>query len=85
MTPTEQMLLGIHKAPAVQLQAITEHYLSLSWEAAMKQARTNRLPIPTFRMRDSRKAALLVKITDLAAYIDRKAEESRVQWEAAQV
>lgn len=85
MKSTELTLLALFKAPIVPLDDIAEHYLSMDAKAANARAARNRLEIPTFRLRDSRKAARMVKVSDLAAFIDRKSEQGTRNWELSQV
>lgn len=85
MTTTELQLLALHKAPAVRLDAICDHYLNMSPAVAGKRAALNTLPFPTFRINDSLKAPVMVKVTDLAKHIDAKHESAEKEWEASQV
>lgn len=82
---THLQLLALHRAPAVHLEAICEHYLSLSPAVARQRAALNALPFPTFRMNDSAKAPLMVKIADLAKHIDQQHQLATAGWEASQL
>jgi hypothetical protein len=84
MSPTEFQLLAIHKGP-VPLDEICERYLRLSREEAMRQAALNQLPFPTFRLSPSRKAPILVHLSDLANHIDTSRESAKSAWEHSQV
>lgn len=84
MTDTETALLERFKSPTVPLGAICDEYFGMKVPWAHQQAKMNMLPIPTFRMTDSRKAPRLVKLSDLAAYIDTKSAEARRDWRASQ-
>jgi hypothetical protein len=84
VTPTELMLLAIYKGP-VPLQDVCERWLNLSPEVALKRAALNRLPFPTFRLSESKRAPLLVDLRDLAGHIDRTRECAKVAWERSQV
>lgn len=85
MTPTELQLLALHRAPTVCLDAICETYLSMSRETARAAAALNRLPFPTFRLHDSRKAPVMVKVSDLAAHIDSTHKCAQEEWRHSQV
>ncbi len=78
MTPTELMLLAVHRGVTVELSRICDQYLGLNAENAGKQAALKQLPFPVFRVRDSQKAPYLVHVRDLARHIDncRDAEEA---------
>lgn len=84
MSPTELQLLALHRAPAVCLDAICEGYLSMNRETARAAAALNRLPFPTFRLHESRKAPVMVKVSDLAAHIDGVHRCAQREWQHSQ-
>lgn len=83
MTPTEIQLLAIYKGP-IPLTEISKRYLDLSPDEAIRRAALNRLPFPTFRLSESRKAPVLVAIEDLAAHIDAQRRCAKASWEHSQ-
>lgn len=85
MTDTEMSLLAIHRAPAVPLNAICEQYLNLNPKSANALAAINELPLPTFRMSESRKSPRMVAVKHLARYIDARANGAAKEWEKSQV
>ena len=85
MTPTEIALLATFRTPAVRLDDICEKYFNLSLRRANYQASLQLLPVPTFRMSESRKAPRMVKISDLAKFLDERAEVGKKDWVASQV
>lgn len=85
MTPTEIKLLAIHKGPIIPLAEISKRYLGRSPQEAARLAATNQLPFPAFRLRDSFKSPLMVKVEDLARHIDTVAECAKESWENSQV
>ena len=84
MTPTELTLVATH-GPAVPLEAVCKVYFGLSYEEARRAASTNDLPVPTFRLRDSAKAPLLIRADALAEWIDKTATTSEAEWKKSQV
>jgi hypothetical protein len=84
MTPTELSLIALY-GPAVPLEAVCKVYFGLSYEEARRAAGTNDLPVPTFRLRDSAKAPLLMHTAELAAWIDKTAADSEAEWAKSQV
>ncbi len=60
----------------VRLDDICESHFNLSKSVARRLAAQNKLPIPTFRLRDSQKAPLMVRKTDLAAHINTAADKA---------
>lgn len=85
MTPTELKLTAIHKGPVARLSDISRQYLGMEYAEAAKLAAVNDLPFPTFRLRDSRKAPLMVRVVDLAAHIDAVSECAKESWDNSQV
>lgn len=84
MTNTEITLVALY-GPLVPLEAVSERYFGLSYAEARRAAGINELPVPTFRMRDSAKAPLVMHASELAAFIDKKAAESTTEWTKSQV
>lgn len=84
MSPTEVQLVAVHGA-AVPLREVCEPYLGLTYVEASRRAALNELGVPTFKLRDSQKAPLLIKAADLAALIDKTAEEAHASWKKSQV
>ncbi len=51
----------------------------------MKRAARNELPVPTFRLSDSRKAPVMVSCEALGAHIDKVEAGARAAWERTQL
>jgi hypothetical protein len=81
MTPTEIMLFAAHRSPAVPLDAICRTYFNLEPDTASHYAGLRRLPVPAFRLNDSRKAPWMVDLKVLAAHIDSQARDAAVRFE----
>jgi len=84
VSPTEFQLLAVYKGP-VPLGDICERFLNLSREEALRKASLNKLPFPTFRLGDSRKAPTLVHLSDLAQHIDLSHQCAKEAWAHSQV
>jgi hypothetical protein len=82
---TETALIAVHKSPVVRLDEICATHLNLGAQEARRLAALNLLPVPTFKLRESKKAPYMVKVTDLATYIDQSAGQAREQWERSQL
>jgi hypothetical protein len=78
-------LMSIYKAPVVPLSEICDRYFSLSYDEAMRAAARNELPVPAFRLRDSRKAPMMVSCQALGDYIDACEEKARASWLHSQI
>jgi len=85
VSPTEIQLLAVLKAPAVPLGEVCDRYLGLGEDTAYREAALNRLPFPTFRLTQSRKAPVMVNISDLARHIDEQHECAKKSWANSQV
>lgn len=85
MTPTLVMLLAVHRSPLVKLADISEHYFNLEPKGAYAKAALNLLPVPTWRLIDSKKAPLMVRLSDLADYIDTQGDAQKERWEKSQI
>lgn len=77
--------MSIFKTPTIPLADICERYFALSYEEAMKKAARNELPVPTFRLTNSRKSPLMVSAQALGDWIDKTEATARAAWEHSQV
>ena len=82
---TSLALMSIFKTPTIPLTEVCERYFSLSYEEAKKKAARNELPVPTFRLTNSRKAPLMVSAEALGSWIDKTESDARAMWERSQV
>lgn len=80
---THLALMSIYQAPAVRLELVCEDYFGLSIEEAMRRAARNELPVPVFRLNNSRKAPLMVSCADLGAHIDKQRAAALEHWQQA--
>jgi hypothetical protein len=85
MTQTEIQLLALYRKVAIPLDRVAADYLGIGTSQAMRLATLNQLPFPTMRMTDSRKAPYAVRISDLAAYLDKLHEGASQSWQNSQV
>lgn len=84
MSPTEIILIAIHKSPTVRLDEISRRYMGMDTDWASRQSKKNLLPFPTFRLREP-KGPLMVTTKDLAAYIDSWHDDAEKRWKNSQV
>ena len=78
-------LMSIYKSPTIPLAEICERFFNLSYQEAMKKAARNELPVPVFRLTNSRKAPMMVSAESLGNWIDKTESEARAMWERSQV
>ena len=80
MTDTEIALLAAHRSPLVPLADICDQYFGCGITEARRKAGLNLLPVPTWRLIDSQKAPYMVRLSDLALFIDEGADKARAAW-----
>ena len=81
---TLAQLIWLHEATVIELDTICDRYLALSPKVARQRAALHTLPFPTFRLTDSAKAPIMVKVSDLARHIDDQHEAAAKSWEHSQ-
>ncbi|MCG7551967.1 pyocin activator PrtN family protein [Pseudoalteromonas sp. Of11M-6] len=77
-------LLARFNNPVVPLKEVCKEFFGVSPKTAEQQAKAGKLPIPTFKMRESERAPTLVNVTDLAEYIQSQYDNARTEWERVQ-
>ena len=77
MSDTLLMLMIQYKAASVKLADIAESRLGMSPQEAVRQHSLGKLKVPAYRLNDSQKCPLEVRITDLAELIDKSAQAAR--------
>lgn len=82
---TSLALMSIYKSPTIPLNEVCERYFSLSYEEALKRAARNELPVPTFRLTNSRKAPMMVSAESLGQWIDKNEAAAKDLWERSKV
>lgn len=84
MNKTLMFLMMEYETPVVPLKKVHEKYFGIeNTYTANKRAKDQDLPVPVFRM-GSNKSEWLVRLEDLAFYIDKQAEETKKVWEKMQ-
>ncbi|PNH84454.1 pyocin activator protein PrtN [Vibrio diazotrophicus] len=75
-------LLARFGSPTVELKEVSKEFFGITPKTAEQRAKACDFPIPTFKLRDSERSPTLVKIEDLAAYIDKRYEEAKTDWQS---
>ncbi len=78
---TEFVLYARYQKPYVHLEDICEEYFNLCAKKAKQAAVSQQLPVPVVRMSDSRKAPYMVRLKDLAEYLDNRHQMYSDTWE----
>lgn len=65
----------------IPLENVAPKYFGMEYKKAAQKAALQELPVPVFRS-ESQRSKWLVSAVDLAAYLDRKNNEAKKQWQA---
>lgn len=82
---TSLALMAIYKTPVIPLTEVCERFFGLSYEEALKKAARNELPVPAFRLTNSRKAPFVVSAEALGNWIDKQEAAAATLWQRSQV
>ncbi|MBD1576276.1 pyocin activator protein PrtN [Vibrio sp. S11_S32] len=66
--------------PVVHLEDICEEFFGISPKTAKQKAISQVLPIATFRLDDSQRCPIMVDVSDLGDYIDKRRELALADW-----
>jgi len=77
-------LLAKYETSTIALRDISQDFFGLTPRTAEQKAKACTLPVPTFKLRNSERAPTLIKIEDLADYIDLQYKSARLEWDAIQ-
>lgn len=68
----ELLLIVVHRGPIIPLSEICEQYFGIGPALAIQAAMRHRLPVPAFKLRDSKRAPFLVSCSDLAKLLEKR-------------
>ena len=76
---TAMMLLVVYNGrPDLDAGAVAQNHFNLTEAKFLKKVEAREIDLPVVRLEDvSQKARRVVMLTDLAAYLDKKADEAR--------
>ncbi len=77
---TNFALLARFGSPTVELKEVCKEFFGITPKTAEQKAKAYDFPVPTFKLRDSERSPTLIKIEDLAAYIDERYELAANDW-----
>ena len=81
---TNFALLARFESPFVQLKVISKEFLGITPVTAEAKAKACALPFPTCKLRDSERAPTMVKVQDLASYLDKQYQSAAQEWQSVQ-
>ncbi|MBP4048983.1 pyocin activator PrtN family protein [Chromobacterium violaceum] len=82
---TAWLLMAQYETPSIPLAKVCEEHFGLSEAEANRAACLNKLPVPTYRVGESKRAPRHIHINDLAALIDQRHAEAQRSWRTSQV
>ncbi|MBA8734194.1 pyocin activator PrtN family protein [Chromobacterium violaceum] len=85
MSKTEWLLMARYQTPSIPLATVCEEHFGLTEHEANRAASLNKLPVPTYRVGESKRSPRHIHINDLAALIDRRHAEAQRSWRTSQV
>jgi hypothetical protein len=78
------LLMATYRDAVVPLADICEKYFGLGVPKAKRAARMRKLPVPVLRLGDQ-KSPWMVRLTDLAEYIDNTSAQATKAWKQSQI
>ncbi|AGB11006.1 TPA: pyocin activator PrtN family protein [Vibrio parahaemolyticus] len=85
---TQYALHAVFGTPIIKLSEVSEQFFGMKYATAKAKVNAKEFPIPAFRLHEETqtnqgtKMPLFVSVDDLAAYIDKKREEAKSEWES---
>ncbi len=77
---TNFALLARYQTPVIELKLVCEEFFGIKPKTAEQKVKGCDFPIPTFKLRDSERSPTLIKIEDLADYIDKRYADAQNEW-----
>ncbi|MDL5025628.1 pyocin activator PrtN family protein [Vibrio sp. TMPB1044] len=75
-------LLARFASPTVELKAVSQEFFGITPKTAEQKAKACDFPVPTFKLRDSERSPTLIKVEDLAMYIEKRYELAKTDWQS---
>lgn len=79
---TQFALLARFGSPTIELKVICQEFFGITPKTAEQKAKACDFPVPTFKLRDSERSPTLIKIEDLALYIDQRYKVASDEWKS---
>ncbi|SJN60102.1 Pyocin activator protein PrtN [Vibrio ruber DSM 16370] len=74
-------LLARFGSTTIALKDISQEFFGITPKTAEQRAKACDFPVPTFKLRDSERSPTLIKIEDLASYIEQRYQEAKNEWQ----
>lgn len=76
----ELMLLMRFESPVIPLEKVCDEFFGCSRNTAKQRAKSGTLPIPAFRLGKSQKLPWMIKVQDLANFIEHSSSMAKKEW-----
>lgn len=80
MNKMELMLLMRFESPVIPLEKVCDEFFGCSRNTAKQRAKSGTLPVPAFRLGKSQKLPWMIKIQDLANFIEQSSSMAKKEW-----
>ena len=77
---TNFALLARFETSTLPLDLVCDEFFGISVKTAKQKIKAQDFPVPTFRLIDSERAPLFIKVDDLSSHIDKCYQDSKVTW-----
>ena len=78
---THFALLAFHQTTTINLKDVCQEYFGISVKTAMQKIKGQDFPVPTFRLTNSERSPVFIKVEDLANYIDQQYKIASDEWQ----
>ncbi|MCW7553285.1 pyocin activator PrtN family protein [Endozoicomonas gorgoniicola] len=78
---TELMLYAKYEKPYVRLEEVCDEFFGLCEKKAKAAAASQQLPVPVVRLTESRKSPMMIRLSDLASFLDSRHQTYSSTWE----
>lgn len=82
---TQFALLARFGSSTIELKQVCQEFFGITPKTAEQKAKACDFPVPTFKLRDSERSPTLIKVDDLAAFIDSRYELAKSEWQSVNV
>ncbi|MBG9999448.1 pyocin activator PrtN family protein [Pseudoalteromonas sp. NSLLW24] len=78
---TNFALLARFETPVINLKDVCQEFFGISVKTAMQKIKGQDFPVPTFRLANSERSPVFIKVEDLAFYIDKQYQIASKEWQ----
>ena len=78
---TNFALLARFETPIINLKDVCQEFFGITVKTAMQKIKGQDFPVPTFRLANSERSPVFIKVEDLANYIDQQYKIASNEWQ----